>query len=50
MNVGRKINRKALCRKHRELWYGYVLDRLIHGQAKPGDVTLRYRKLKEVRK
>lgn len=50
MNVGRQVNRKTLCRRHRELWYCYYLDRLITGQAKPADVTLRYRKLKEVRK
>jgi len=45
-----KANQKRQrCLHHREVWYERTLDRLINGQAKPGDVTLRYQKLKEIR-
>jgi len=50
MNIGRKVNKKVLCRRHRQLWYERSLDRLLNGQAKPADVTLRYHKLREVKK
>lgn len=50
MNKGRRINKLVSCRKHRQEWYERSLDRLISGQAKPGDVTLRFKKLKEVEK
>ena len=48
-NVGRHIIKHKLVRQHRELRYQYELDRLMNGRAEPGDVTLRFKKLKEVR-
>ena len=49
MNKGRQINKQKLCKQHRQIWYERSLDRLMTGKAKPGDVTLRYNKLKEVK-
>lgn len=49
MNEIKSRLKKQRCIHHREVWYERALDRLINGQAKPGDVTLRYKKLKEIR-
>ena len=49
MNRGRHINKLALVRQHRETQYLYTLEKLINGQAKPADVTLRFKKLKAVK-
>jgi len=41
--------KRQRCLHHREVFYEKYLDKLINGQAKPGDVTLRFNKLKEIR-
>lgn len=49
MNIGRKRAKHILIRQHRKVYYERALDRLINGQARPGDVTYRWLKLKQVR-
>ena len=49
MNIPRRIARHHAAIQHRELWYEFELDKLMTGKSKPGDVTLRWLKLKEVR-
>lgn len=49
VNTVRHIIKHQMVRRHREERYGHWLDRLINGTARPGDVTLRWNKLKAVR-
>ncbi len=48
MNIGRKIIKHRLIKQHRQVWYERELDRLIAGESKPGNVTLRWNKRQEV--
>lgn len=50
MNKGRRINKLASCRKHRQAWYERSLDNLISGKTTPEEVALRSKKLKDVSK
>ena len=48
--MSKSLSKLVACRQHRAAWYERALDKLISGQAKPGDVTLRWNKYKEVKR
>lgn len=50
MSKSKQLTKLKLVQQHRENQYGYTLDKLIEGRVKPADVTLRYQKLKAVRR
>lgn len=49
MTTQKHKNKHKLILEHRQTYYEQALDRLISGKGKPGDVTLRYNKLKAVK-
>jgi len=49
MNKAKRNRKKIEIKQHRELVYGYALDKLIEGKRPPEYVTERYTKLKQVR-
>ena len=49
MNIFKSKGKKVACINHREERYGHYLDALINGNAKPGDVTLRWNKIKNAK-
>lgn len=49
MNRGRNVFKHKMMKQHRKVWYERYLDKLINGNCKPVDVTLRWKKLKQVK-
>ena len=49
MSNQKSRQKRQRCLEHRKERYEHYLDNLMNGQAKPEDVTLRFKKLKEVK-
>lgn len=49
MGKKRLKEKRTDCKTHREMVYGYALDKLIEGKRPPEYVYERFMKLKEVR-